>query len=41
MPSDEAFASLILQVGGAGMLRTESLRGFTAEALGTILGNGK
>jgi len=41
MPSDEAFASLILQVGGAGMLRTEGLRGFAAEEIGTILGNGK
>ncbi len=39
MPSDEALTTLALKVGAAGAVRTESLRAFTAEEMGGILGN--
>lgn len=37
MPSDEAFASLIIKIGEAGQLRTSSLKGITVNETGTIL----
>ncbi len=37
MPSDEAFASLIIKIGEAGLLRTSSLKGITVNETGAIL----
>jgi len=39
LPSDEAYTTFALQVAAAGALRTEGLRAFTAEEMGSILGN--
>lgn len=38
MPDDESFAAVVIQVGMAGAVRTESLRAFTAEEMTGILG---
>lgn len=38
LPSDEVAAQLGLQVGGVGAIRTETLRGFTTDEIGQILG---
>lgn len=38
LPNDEALAVLALRVGSAGAVRTETLRAFTAEEMGRILG---
>lgn len=39
MPSNEAFATLALQIASTGAVRTESLRAFTAEEFTGIVGN--
>jgi len=38
VPSDEAMATLGLQIAGLGSVRTETLRAFTADEMGRILG---
>jgi uncharacterized protein with GYD domain len=38
MPDDQAMSALALRVSGAGAVRTETLRAFTAEEVGQILG---
>ena len=40
LPDDEAMASLGIQIGALGTVRTETLRAFTAEELGPILQRG-
>lgn len=38
LPNDEAMATLGLQVGAVGAVRTETLRGFTTDEIGQVLG---
>jgi len=38
LPSDEAAATLGVQIGALGTVRTETLRGFTADEVGQIMG---
>jgi uncharacterized protein with GYD domain len=37
-PSDEVASTVTLQIGGLGTVRTETLRAFTADEMGSILG---
>lgn len=37
MPDDHALAALALKIGGMGATRTETLRGFTADEMNSIL----
>ena len=38
-PNDEAYATLMLALGGQGNIRTKSMRAFTEDELGSIVGN--
>lgn len=38
-PNDEAYATLMLALGGQGNIRTKSMRAFTEGELGGIVGN--
>ena len=38
MPSDEAMALFGLKIGGLGSIRSETMRAFTADEIGSVLG---